>query len=146
MLLGGRLLRERPGQHEFRLEDRPGGLDNAVERRRHPADRWMPNPALDVLDGLSSCLLEPAPIERLGGRPKLDEEVIRVIWRLRLAALLSPKAQQRVLIVAHDHPGVRSANKSPAVRDSRDGLFRMKFQTWVLLGRAQSGLRRSRSL
>jgi hypothetical protein len=93
MLLGSRLLRERPGQHEFSLEDRPGALDNAVERRRHPADHGMPNPALDVLDDLPGCSLEPAPIEGLCGYPKLDDQIPQIVLRLRLAPLLSPETK-----------------------------------------------------
>src|SRR5262245_20935083 len=75
----------------------------------------MPNPALDVLDGLSTGFLVPATIERLGGRPKLDDQVIRVIWRLRLAALLSPKAYKGGLVGAHDDPCIRAADKGSAV-------------------------------
>jgi hypothetical protein len=32
---------ERPRQHEFRFEDRPGGLDSAVQGGRHPAQGRM---------------------------------------------------------------------------------------------------------
>ena len=62
MLFRGRLSRERPGQHEFRLEDRAGPLHDAVQRGGHPADHWMADPGLDVLDDLPGCSLEPAPI------------------------------------------------------------------------------------
>jgi hypothetical protein len=47
------------------------------------------DPALDVLDGMPGRALVPAPIEGLGGYPELDDEVIRVVWRLRLTALIS---------------------------------------------------------
>jgi hypothetical protein len=62
MLFGRRLFRERPGQHEFRLEHRAGTLYDAVQRGSHPADHGMANPALDVSDGLPGRFLEPAPI------------------------------------------------------------------------------------
>jgi hypothetical protein len=103
--------RERPRQHEFGLEHRASALDHAVERGRHPADYWVPNPALDVLDDLPGRTLVPAPIDRLGGHPELDYEVCRIILRLRLAAFLSPQPKKRVLIVAHDYPGIGAADK-----------------------------------
>jgi hypothetical protein len=58
----------RPGQHEFGLENRPGRLDPAVERCRHPPDRWMPNLPLDIGDDLPGIGLVPAPVQFLGVR------------------------------------------------------------------------------
>ena len=49
--------------------------------------------ALDVNDRLAGIALEPAPVEVLGDRPELDEEVVGEIFRLDLAALLAPEAQ-----------------------------------------------------
>ena len=76
MLLGCGFLRERPGQHEFGLEYRPSAVHNAVQRGRHPADHRMPHPALDVLDDFSGRPFVPAPIEGLGRRAELDDEVV----------------------------------------------------------------------
>src|SRR5262245_40582365 len=115
MLLSGRLLRERPGKHEFRLKDRTRPLHDAVQRGGHPADHGMPNPGLDVLDDLSGRFLVPASVEGLSGGPKLDDEVIRVIWWFRLAALLSPQAYKGGLVGAHDDPCIRASDKASAV-------------------------------
>jgi hypothetical protein len=49
VLLGCGLFRKRPGQHEFGLEDRSGRFNTAVERSGHPAQRWVPNVALEYL-------------------------------------------------------------------------------------------------
>ena len=75
----------------------------------------MPNPPLDVLDDLSVRFLEPAPIQGLGGHPKLDEEAVRVIGRLRLGALLSPQTHKGSFVAAHDDPGIRAADEGSAV-------------------------------
>ena len=90
MFLGRRLFRERPGQHEFGLEDRPSALDDAVERGGHPADHGMPDPALDGFDDLPGRALVPEPVQGLSRHPELDDEVRRIVLRLRLAPLLSP--------------------------------------------------------
>ena len=47
--------------------------------------------------------------------PKLDNEVARQVLRLDLAPLFPPKAEQGGLIVAHDDPGVRAADKIAAI-------------------------------
>ena len=132
MLLGRGLFRERPGQHELGLEHRPGALDHAVEGGRHPADHRMPDPPLDVFDGLPGIALVPVPIEVLGDQAELDDEVAGEVLRLDLAALLPPEAEQGGFIVAHDDPGVRAAdegaavnpiNRSPAISDLANGAF-----------------------
>ena len=41
----------------------------------------------------------------LRGHPELDDEVIRIIGRLRLAPFFSPEACQGSLICPHDDPG-----------------------------------------
>src|SRR5580700_8531671 len=75
VLLGGRFLRERPRQHELGFEDRPTRLDPSVQRRRHPAHRRMPDPALDVDDDLPRIELVPAPVQVLSDGPS---------WTMRL--------------------------------------------------------------
>ena len=111
VLLGGRFLRERPGQHELGLENRPGGLDPAVKRGRHPSDRWVPDLPLDVGDDLTGIGLVPAPVQLLCGQAELDDKVARQVLRLDFSALFAPKPQEGALIVAHDDPGVRAADK-----------------------------------
>jgi hypothetical protein len=50
MLLGGGLFRERPGQHEFGLENRSAARNNPVESRAHPPEHGMQEPMLDAFD------------------------------------------------------------------------------------------------
>ncbi len=60
----------------------------------------MMNPPLDVGQNLPGIGLVPAPIEVLGGEPKLDDEIAGKILRLGLAALLAPEPQQGGLVAA----------------------------------------------
>ena len=122
VLFGRRFFRERPRQHELGLEHRAGGLDHAVERGRHPADRRMLHAALDVGDDLAGIAFVPAAIEVLGGEPELDDEVAREVLRLDLAPFFPPEPQQGGLVLAHDDPGVRAADEGAAVLV---GLFQL---------------------
>ena len=70
--------------------------------------------ALDVDDRLASVALEPAPVEVLGDRPELDEEVVGEIFRLDLTALLAPEVEKGSLVISHNDAGVRAANESAA--------------------------------
>src|ERR1700730_12797174 len=85
----------------------------------------MANPALDVLDDLPGRALVPESIEGFGGDPELDDEVIRVVWWLRLGALLSPQAGKGGLVRAHDDAGVRATHKRAALRGSPSDLCRL---------------------
>jgi hypothetical protein len=71
----------------------------------------MTNPALDLPNDLSGRALVPASIEWFGRHPELDEQVIGVIWLLRLAALLAPQPKERLLVIAHDDAGVGASDK-----------------------------------
>ena len=51
----------------------------------------MLDPALDVDDGLVGIALKPTPVELLGCRPELDDEVAGEVLRFDLAALLVPE-------------------------------------------------------
>ena len=42
---------------------------------------------------------------------ELDDQIIREIFRLDLAALLPPQPNQHRLVVTHDHPGIGAADK-----------------------------------
>ncbi len=110
-----RILRERPGQHELGLEDRPGLLDHAVQRRRHPFVDGMANALLHVLDVLPGAALEPATVQLLGHRAELNDQVLREIRRRQLAALFPPQPDEVFLIVAHDDAGIRSADEVASV-------------------------------
>ena len=98
MLFRRRLFRERPRQHEFGFEHRAIALDDAVQRRSHPADHRVADPALDIFDDLPGRALVPLPIEVFGREPELDDQVAGKVFRLRLASLLPPEALQRGLI------------------------------------------------
>ena len=78
---------------------------------------------LDACNNLASIALEPAPVEVFGDRPELDEEVVGEIFRLDLAALLAPQAEEGGLVVAQDDAGVRAADKGPTIRAHRKALF-----------------------
>ena len=91
VFLGRRFLRERPGQHELGFEHRAAGLDPAIERSCHPAQRRMPDLPLDVGDDLTGIGLVPAPVQLLGRQPELDDEVAGEVLRLGLAALFPPQ-------------------------------------------------------
>src|SRR5262249_4448247 len=95
--------------------DALGRIIDAIERRRHPADHRVPNPALDVLDNLSSCALVRAPIEALGREPELHEQVTRIIRRLCLTPLLLPKPEEGGLVAPHDNPCVRATEERAAL-------------------------------
>ena len=49
---------------------------------------------------------------------ELDDEIIREVLRLLLAALLAPEPQQGGLVLAHDDPGIRAADEAPPVPES----------------------------
>ena len=69
---------------------------------------------LDVRDDLTGVGLVPAPVQLLGGRAELNDEVAgQVLW-LNLAAFFPPQPQQGGLVVAHDDPGVRAADEGTA--------------------------------
>ena len=94
VLFGGGFLRERPGQHELGLEHRPAGINEAIQSRRHPLMDGVLNPPLHVLDAVTGVALIPAPVEVLGDRAELDDQVVGEILRLDLAALLAPQPNQ----------------------------------------------------
>ena len=56
------------------------------------------------------------PVEVLGHGAELDDQVGREVLGLDLAALFPPQPEQGGLVVAHDDPGVRAADKGAAVR------------------------------
>jgi hypothetical protein len=75
VLLGSTFLRERPRQHELGLEHRPGRLDHAVQRRRHPPLDRMDDPTLHLGDDLAGIALVPVPVEVLGDGTELHNEI-----------------------------------------------------------------------
>jgi hypothetical protein len=60
--------------------------------------------------------LIPAPIEVLGHRSELDEEIAGQVLRLDLAALFPPEPDRRLLIIAHDDSRIGASNEgTPAL-------------------------------
>jgi hypothetical protein len=90
IFLGRRFFRERPGQHELGLEDRPGSFDPAVQRGRHPAQRRMPDLPLHIGKDLTTIGLVPASVQVLGREPELHDQVARQVLRLDFAPLFPP--------------------------------------------------------
>ncbi len=71
---------------------------------------------LHLGDDLAGVALVPVPVEVLGHGAELDDQVGREVFGLDFAALFPPQPQQGGLVVAHDDPGVRAADKGTAVR------------------------------
>jgi hypothetical protein len=63
VFLGGRFFRERPGQHEFGLENGPGRFDTAIKSSAHPSNYWVPDVPLDVRDHLTGIRRVPLPVQ-----------------------------------------------------------------------------------
>jgi hypothetical protein len=55
-------------------------------------------------------------VKGLGRDPELDNEIAGEVLGLGFAALLSPEAEQRIFIMAHDNAGIRAADEGPAIR------------------------------
>src|SRR5262249_11279488 len=91
MLLCRRLFRERPGQHEFGLENRPAAGHNPIEGRAHPPEHGMPEPMLNAFDGLPGIALVPMPIEGFSRYAELDDEVA---GEVRITAIPPPRRRQ----------------------------------------------------
>ena len=111
ILLGSRLFRERPRQHEFSFEHRAACLDAAVESSSHPAEARMPNVLLHIRNDLPGIGLVPAAVQLFRGCSS---------WTTRLPERSSGSASPRFsrhsrsqggLVLAHDDPGVGAADE-----------------------------------
>src|SRR5262245_5570926 len=91
VLFGCGLLRERPRQHEFSLEDCSGPLHESVEGCRHPRNCTVLHQTLNVCDASASVALVPDAVELLRCCPKLHEEVAGQIFRRYLATFFTPE-------------------------------------------------------
>ena len=84
----------------------------------------MAGPLLDICDDPPGIGLVPAPVKLLGGEAELHDQVAgQVLW-LDFAALLPPETLQGGLVVAHDDPGIRAADKCAARQIDIDGIPR----------------------
>ena len=90
IFLRRRLLRERPWQHELGLEH-VATIHPPVKRCRHPSKRRMAPPHLHVGDDFAGLGLVPAPVQVLSSQAQLDRQISRKIFRVNLAALLTPE-------------------------------------------------------
>jgi hypothetical protein len=75
----------------------------------------MAPPHLDVGDNLAGLGLVPPPIQVFRDEAQLDCQFPRKILRRRLATLFPPKPQERTHIIAHNEPGVGTANETPPI-------------------------------
>src|SRR5262245_59677074 len=116
VLFGSRFLGERPGQHEFGLEQGSRPLHDAVEGCRHPWNGGMLDPPLDLSNAPAGVALIPTAVELFGGGPELDNEIPGQILRVGLAPLLAPQMNKSRLVAAHDNPGVGPADEGAALR------------------------------
>jgi hypothetical protein len=125
VLLGCGFLRERPRQHELGLEHGIAALNPAIQRGPHPAQRGVTDFFLDIADHLAAIGLVPAAIKVLGGDPELDHEIARQVLWLDFPALLPPQSDERLLITAHNDPGVGAADEGapPANGSFPHGIF-----------------------
>jgi hypothetical protein len=115
MLFRSPFFRKIPRQHELGFEHGAGRLDPAVEGSRHPAVDSMKYLPLHLSDGMAGVLLVPMPVQVLGHSAKLDHEVAGQVFGFGLAPFFLPKSDQRRLVVTHDDPGIRAADKGAAV-------------------------------
>jgi hypothetical protein len=109
ILLRSRFLRERPRQHELRLENRPGRLDPAVQGDAQPSERRVPKVPLDVRDHLTGICLIPTTIKILCREAELDDKVAGEILRLDLASF----SRQRRRRAASSSPMMIRASEPP---------------------------------
>ena len=70
---------------------------------------------LHLGDDLAGVALVPVPVEVLGHGAELDDQVVREVLGLDLAALFPPQAEQGGFVVAHDDPGVRAADEAAPI-------------------------------
>src|SRR5262249_33917305 len=68
-----------------------------------------------VSDHLSGISFIPAPIEVLGGYSELNHKIAGQVFRLNLSALFPPQPIQRLFVIAHDDPGIRTADETAAI-------------------------------
>ena len=53
----------------------------------------MTEPLLDASDGVAGVVFIPAPVQLLRGRPKLDDQVVGQVLRLKLTAFFAAMPQ-----------------------------------------------------
>ena len=59
--------------------------------------------------------LVPAPVKILGDHAELDDQIAGQVLGLDLTAFFPPEPKERILVIAHDDPGVRAADESAPI-------------------------------
>jgi hypothetical protein len=70
---------------------------------------------LHVRNGVASVALEPVPVQVLGGQAELNHQIVTELFGFELAPFLKPQSGKTGFIITHDHPCVRTANKSSPI-------------------------------
>jgi hypothetical protein len=83
----------------------------------------MPDLLLDIGKDLAAIDLIPAAVQVLGRKAELNNEIARKVLRLDFAPLLPPQPDQRLLVIAHNDPGIRAANKRAPLGSFPHGIF-----------------------
>jgi hypothetical protein len=115
VLLGRRVLRERPRQHEFGFEDRLLRGNQPIKRGAHPVDSRVLDEALDVIHRVPGLTCEPAPVQRFRDLPELHHEIAGQVLGFRLAPLLPPEPNKGRSVSAHDDPRIGAAKIRAAI-------------------------------
>jgi hypothetical protein len=74
----------------------------------------MPDPPLDISEGVPGIHLIPASVQVLRHDTKLDYEIGRKVLRFGLTPLLSPEPVESCFIIARNDAGVRAADEIAA--------------------------------
>jgi uncharacterized caspase-like protein len=76
---------------------------------------WAEDPPLHSGDRVAGVSFVPVPVEFLGRTAELDDQVAGKVFGLRLAPLFAPEPEQGGFVIAHDDPGVRTADEAAPV-------------------------------
>jgi hypothetical protein len=77
----------------------------------------MPNPTLNIFDRMARAALVPGPVQPLGNRSELDEEILAQVLELDFPSLFPPEPNELRLVISHDNAGVGSADEGAAFCD-----------------------------
>ena len=69
----------------------------------------MPHPLLHIGDNLTGIGLIPAPVQVLGRKTELYDEIAGQVLGLHLASFLPPQPNECSFVVAHNGPGIRAS-------------------------------------
>jgi hypothetical protein len=75
----------------------------------------MPDMLLHIDNNLPGISLIPEPIKLLRYHAEPYQEIVGLVLWLGFTTLFPPEPEQGLLIITHDDPGVRAADKGAAV-------------------------------